>query len=69
VYPGAGFICPAIEAAVQMTTAQGEKMAISDFSLRDIDIKLALIVLDNADGVEIQSTLTPISDKTIGTQG
>lgn len=69
VYPGAGFICLAIEAMAQMTTVQGDEEHLSGFHLRDIDIQLALVVPDNAVGIEIQTSLFPVSDKAIGAKG
>ncbi|THC90199.1 hypothetical protein EYZ11_010343 [Aspergillus tanneri] len=61
IYPAAGLICMAIEA---MTQTQGSKSRdIAGFKFRDIDIMTALAVPD--DGVEVQFSLRPGSDKTL----
>ena len=69
VYPGAGFVCLAIEAVAQMATMQGDDRPITGFHLRDVNMKLALVVPDNSDGVEIQTILNPVGDKAIGAKG
>jgi len=78
LYPGAGFICLAIEAMTQITSIEAETLdmaqtpstkEIAGYRLRDIDILQALVVPDNADGIEIQTVLRPVSDKTIGVKG
>lgn len=68
VYPGAGFVCLAIEAVAQMATIQGNDGLIKGFRLRDVDIQSGLVVPDNADGIEIQTILNPVSDKAIGSK-
>ncbi|KAL8720573.1 MAG: hypothetical protein Q9225_002592 [Loekoesia sp. 1 TL-2023] len=67
VYPGAGFICMAIEGALQVSRA-GDK-PISGYRLRDIDILQALVIPDTPEGVEVQLTLRPCSDKAIYANG
>lgn len=69
VYPGAGFVCLAIEAMVQKLLLQETKVPVSGFRLRDVDLDLALVIPDNSHGVEVQTTLSPVSDKAIGSQG
>ncbi|KAL7625005.1 hypothetical protein AAE478_004219 [Parahypoxylon ruwenzoriense] len=77
LYPGAGFVCLAIEAIAQMTVLQSEaatdpkisSRAISGYSLRDVDIEQALIVPDGPEGIEIQTILCQVSNKAIGSQG
>ena len=69
VYPGAGYICLAIEAVKQMTEIQDAEKEISGYGLRDVDILTALVVPDSADGIEIQTTLRQVSDRTIGARG
>ncbi|MCJ1383523.1 hypothetical protein MMC17_006637 [Xylographa soralifera] len=73
VFPGAGYVCLAIEAIkqirqVEANAATGAK-EIAGYRLRDIDILQALVVPDNADGVEIQTVLRPVNDKNIGLRG
>ena len=67
VYPGAGFICMAIEGAVQVSQA-GDKRILG-YQLRNVDILQALIIPDTTDGVEVQLTLRPCSDKAIYAKG
>ena len=67
VYPGAGYICMAIEGACQAAGA-GHKRILG-YQLRDVDILQALIVPDTTEGVEVQLTLRPCSDKSISVKG
>lgn len=67
VYPGAGYICMAIEGACQAARAGHRR--ILGYQLRDVDILQALIVPDTTEGVEVQLTLRPCSDKTIYAKG
>ncbi|KAH7019732.1 putative FSP1 [Ilyonectria destructans] len=75
LYPGAGFACLAIEAVAQITQtepgAAGAKASrrVSGYRLRDVDIMQALLVPDNADGVEVQTKIRPVNDKEIGSKG
>jgi acyl transferase domain-containing protein len=72
LYPGAGFICLAIEAMKQL--AEDSNTGISDmvpsgYKLQDVEIHQALVVPDNANGVEVQTVLRRVDDKNIGLQG
>jgi acyl transferase domain-containing protein/ubiquinone/menaquinone biosynthesis C-methylase UbiE len=67
VYPGAGYICMAIEAACQISQATDE--TVSGYRLRDVDIQQALVIPEGSDGVEVQITLRPVSGKAIGVKG
>lgn len=69
VYPEAGFICLAIEAMVQKLLLQETKVPVSGFRLQDVDLEQALVIPDNSHGLEVQTTLSPVSDKAIGSQG
>lgn len=69
VYPEAGFICLAIEAVVQKLLLQETKVPVSGFCLRDVDLEQTLILPDNSHGIEVQTTLSPVGDKAIGSQG
>lgn len=72
LYPAAGFICRAIEAMAQMVKMQENDdvtKTVIGYRLRDIDIQQALVVPDGDEGVEIQTSLSPVSDKAIGSQG
>lgn len=74
VYPAASYICPAIEAARQLEktgAAEEDKFgrSVSGFRLRDVNFLFALVVPDSADGVEIRTTLRPVSEREIGARG
>lgn len=69
VYPGAGYVCLAIEATSQLAQLQAKPEAVAGYRLREVDFLQALVVPDNADGVEIQTTLRPVSSKAIATRG
>lgn len=68
VYPGSGYICHAIEAVRQLEKAE-ETNGISGFRLRDINFLFALVIPDNADGVEIRTTLQSVPEREIGARG
>ena len=57
VYPGAGYISMAIEAARQAQERQNE--AISSYELRRVDIIKALVIPDTTTGVEVQICMQP----------
>lgn len=64
VYPGAGYVSMAIEAACQLSHLEGG--AILGYRLRDVDIQQALVIPEGSDGVETFVTLKPASEKAIG---
>ncbi|EKG11419.1 Beta-ketoacyl synthase [Macrophomina phaseolina MS6] len=68
VYPGAGFICMAIEGLVQAEKSSGGK-PISGYRLRDIDILQALVIPEGDDGIEVQLSMRPCGDKAIYAKG
>ena len=59
VFPAAGYICIAIEAAMQLATDIGE---VAAFALRDISIRSALIIPETT-GIEIMTSLRHISEE------
>lgn len=71
LYPGCGFICLAIEAATQQLdiAEEQEDREISGYQIRDMSVQQALVIPETAEGIEIQTSLRPVSDKTIGLQG
>ncbi|KAI9661826.1 MAG: Type I Iterative PKS [Bathelium mastoideum] len=69
LYPAAGYICRAIEAMAQMMKIQEDGKTVVGYCLRDINIHQALVVPDSNAGVEIQTILSSVSDKAIGSQG
>ncbi|KAI2466200.1 polyketide synthase module [Annulohypoxylon bovei var. microspora] len=74
IYPGAGYICLAIEAARQLEnarTAGKDKPSTpaSGFRLRDVNFLFALVIPEDADGVEIRTTLRPVAEREVGARG
>ncbi|KAJ3519981.1 hypothetical protein NM208_g13910 [Fusarium decemcellulare] len=77
LYPGAGFVCLAIEAAAQIVsmntmepvTGPTRDRKVSGYRLRDVDILQALLVPDNSEGTEVQTKIRPADDKEIGLKG
>ncbi|KAI1176151.1 hypothetical protein F4777DRAFT_578200 [Nemania sp. FL0916] len=67
IYPGAGYICMAIEAARQL--GEGVNKVISGYQFRDIDIRQALVIPEGPNGIEVQISLRPVSGKAIGLRG
>lgn len=67
VYPGAGYICMAIEGARQM--AQSTPMSVAEYNFRDIEILKALVLTDDAKGVEVQLMLQLCKDRILQAQG
>lgn len=52
VYPGAGFICMAIEAASELSNMNGRTVA--GFKLSDVEITKALVIPEGSTGVEVE---------------
>lgn len=69
LYPGAGYVCLAIEAMKQLAEKSDKGASLSGFTLRDVEIHQALVVPDNAGGIEVQTVLRTVSDKEIGAHG
>ncbi|XXG96001.1 hypothetical protein Hte_002278 [Hypoxylon texense] len=70
VYPGAGYVCQAIEAAKQLADIQdATHKEIAGYRLRDVELLAALVVPDTAEGIEVHTALRQISDRNIGTRG
>lgn len=67
VYPGAGFICMALEGLIQ--AEQHSKDPISGYRLRDIDMLAALVIPEGENGVEVQLSLKPCGDRAIYAKG
>ncbi|RMZ66367.1 polyketide synthase [Pyrenophora seminiperda CCB06] len=67
IYPGAGFICMALEGLLQ--AEQGNTKAISGYRVRDVDMLAALVIPEGEDGVEVQLSLKPCGDKAIYAKG
>ncbi|KAF7554212.1 hypothetical protein G7Z17_g3048 [Cylindrodendrum hubeiense] len=74
LYPGAGFVCLAIEGMKQLTdidlAANDNKTGqVSGYRLRGVKILQALVVPDNAQGVLVQTVLRSADDEAIGVRG
>ncbi|KAK4465132.1 hypothetical protein QBC42DRAFT_344189 [Cladorrhinum samala] len=67
VYPGAGYVVLAIEAVKRLTSSSDKPVAA--YRLRDVDIMAALVIPDGSDGIEVQTTLRDVSDRTMGVRG
>ncbi|KAL6230719.1 hypothetical protein BDW75DRAFT_59054 [Aspergillus navahoensis] len=69
LFPGAGFICLAIEALRRLVDLHSkDSQAVMGYRLRDIDILQALIVPETDDGIEIQTSLRAVNDRNIGSR-
>ncbi|KAK4447399.1 hypothetical protein QBC34DRAFT_440144 [Podospora aff. communis PSN243] len=70
LYPGAGFVCLAIEAIKQLTDmADDSSRKVSGFRLRDVEILQALAVPEGAEGVEMQTVVRSTDARAIGSRG
>ncbi|KAL5040990.1 hypothetical protein BDW71DRAFT_212552 [Aspergillus fruticulosus] len=70
LFPGAGFICLAIEAIKQLPELQSKALqTAAGYRLRDVDLLQGLVIPDNDDGVEIQTSLREVNEKDMGSRG
>ncbi|KAF2754937.1 polyketide synthase-like protein [Pseudovirgaria hyperparasitica] len=69
VFPGAGYVCMAIEAVRQLKMSAGAKQDPAAYRLRDVDIQSALVIPPDATGVEVVFTLRDCSDKELDYRG
>jgi NADPH:quinone reductase-like Zn-dependent oxidoreductase/SAM-dependent methyltransferase len=60
VYPGAAYICSAIEAASRRATANGS--SVSGYKLRNVVIRQALIIPEESADIEIMVSLRPLNE-------
>lgn len=67
VFPAAGYICMAIQGALQLAEIKGE--TLSGYRLKDIEVLLALVIPDTAEGIEIQMTFGPPDSKALYNSG
>ena len=61
IWPGAGFIAMAVEAVRQVWASRGQLNDEPRYILRDVVFSKALVLRDNADDVEINFRLRPLS--------
>ncbi|KUI53493.1 Lovastatin diketide synthase LovF [Cytospora mali] len=78
LYPGAGYICLAIEGISRLVTSDrqvepesdgGKCKTIAGYKLRNVDLHQALVVAESSEGTEILTTLYTVSEKDIGSRG
>ncbi|KAH8811665.1 putative polyketide synthase [Xylogone sp. PMI_703] len=67
IYPAAGYIAMAVEGFRQSVTPPGQH--ISNFKLRDVDVISAVMIPDTPEGIELQLSLKPASDRLPSSQG
>src|ERR1051325_10131813 len=70
-YPAAGDVCLAIEALRQISAlGDGAKAGeATGYSVRDVEFMQALLIPDSSDGIEIQTTMRSVDDKTARSRG
>jgi len=69
LYPGAGYICLAIEAMKQLAERSDKSASLRGFTLRDVEIHQALVVPESSEGIEVQTVLQFADDKAMGNHG
>jgi len=73
IYPGAGYICMAIEAVQQMplpNRCSETEAVIKGYRLRDIEIMKALVIPESPEGVEVHISFRDCSeDRLLGAKG
>nr|Q86ZD9.1 RecName: Full=Squalestatin tetraketide synthase; Short=SQTKS; AltName: Full=Highly reducing polyketide synthase 1; Short=HR-PKS 1; AltName: Full=Squalestatin S1 biosynthesis cluster protein pks1 [Phoma sp. C2932]AAO62426.1 type I polyketide synthase [Phoma sp. C2932] len=64
VYPGAGFICMAMEAMVQLHELRdSQSRKVAGYRLAEVDILRAMLIPDTSEGLEAHISLRPCSTK------
>ena len=67
MFPTAGYLCMAIEAATQMAEIRGTHASkIQRFALEDVHIEKALIIPDDHHGTEVLMNLRPSTSSNTG---
>ncbi|KAK4210832.1 putative polyketide synthase [Rhypophila decipiens] len=70
IYPAAGYISMAVEGLRQYLRDNDDRMSITGYRFRDVDIASALIVPDSNDGIEAQLQLRSCyDDNRLGCEG
>ena len=59
VWPGAAYLCSAIEALRQISADRGSTTPIQRFAIKDVNFSKALVIPESPSKVEIQLTLRP----------
>lgn len=69
IYPAAGYIAMAVEGMQRFASRQSGDKKIAGYQLRDIDILNALVVPETSEGIEMQLSLRPGSERDLSTKG
>lgn len=69
IYPAAGYLSMVIEGAFYLFSQQSQGRKVRGYQLRDVDILNALMVPETSDGIELQLSLRPCSDRALDTKG
>ncbi|KAJ4392595.1 hypothetical protein N0V85_006934 [Neurospora sp. IMI 360204] len=69
IYPAAGYIAMTIEGMQRFASRQSGDKKIAGYRLRDVDILNALVVPETSEGIEMQLSLRPGSEKDLSTKG
>lgn len=69
IYPAAGYISMVIEGMAQQALRKGVSEMVLGYTLRDIDITNALLVPETSEGIELQLSLRPCSEKMLDVRG
>ncbi|EAA29886.2 hypothetical protein GE21DRAFT_5309 [Neurospora crassa] len=69
IYPAAGYIAMAVEGMQRFASRQAGDKKIAGYQLRDVDILNALVVPETSEGIEMQLSLRPGSERDLSTKG
>lgn len=69
IYPAAGYIAMAVEGIQRFSSRQSADKKIAGYQLRDVDILNALVVPETSEGIEMQLSLRPGSERDLSTKG
>ena len=69
IYPAAGYIAMAVEGMQRFASRQSGDKKIAGYQLRDVDILNALVVPETSEGIEMQLSLRPGSERDLSTKG
>ncbi|KAL2258524.1 hypothetical protein VTK26DRAFT_8144 [Humicola hyalothermophila] len=69
LYPAAGYVCMAIEGAAYWTSQRFSGGNVKGFRLRNVEILSALVVPETSEGVELELSLRPCSNRSLDTKG
>ncbi|KAI8632693.1 polyketide synthase [Xylariaceae sp. FL1651] len=67
VYPGAGYVCMAVEAVFQLS--QAKRSLVHGYALRDVEFSQALVIPDDDIGIETLLAMRPCTGRDLATKG